>query len=397
MDRSRIGGRSDHKVTARHSRMRRRNRNAVARANVGRSHRDIVRVAVIRRRTTAERDGNGSCGNGPSCGARLNLIIGAEVLRRDRNAVIVHGGARVSRRRSKSCGTRRRSIGHRDRNAVARVNAGNGGNHAVSGRIVNGRAAVVDKRERRTGKANRHGSALDRPSVGVADRDHVVTAPVAGSARNERSRSRIVARSGLAVVTERETYVIRINGVHQTGVDFARRTGLIQTCGHALRGSLINTGKARRIGPSHRYVLCGDLPYAGSFTTVGRNGVIARRGTRDRDRRLIRTNRDMIGRNARACRNGILREHGITGDYVRKAHGSTVLRSRVVNFVRRGPATQHKGARADRIRTTCRSEDVSVIGNVPCKDVCSIRAYVLLNVITDKRAIGRTVHVDDGA
>ena len=82
--------RGEREIRARHAVMRRRNGDAIARDNVRRIQRDalrglIVRAATIRR----EGDIDSPRRDGPGSGSRRHLVIGAEVLRRDADAVII--------------------------------------------------------------------------------------------------------------------------------------------------------------------------------------------------------------------------------------------------------------------------------------------------------------------
>ena len=399
-------------IVTRHAVVRGGDRHVVAADYVGRSKSDGVRRLVVNHSRRARKgNGDGPCRDGPSCGGGFDLVVCAKVLRRHADAVVANVGRAVGHRLRLSSAGRsgRRKVrdgnvcsAKHDRNAVARIDAGNDHVHAVRDLVVHHAARIVSKGKGRAacvvsgeGQADRR--AFNGPSVATANGDRVVRSPVAGSACDQRCGSGIVARSDLGVVQDREIHVRSVVCVNLARGFGACRSRLVKGCANALRRRLIDAGKAGRIGPSYRNVLCGDVPFAGSGATD--QGVVAGRRTGDGHRGRISTDVDRLAVRqaaARRSKGNELRENGIARNDVGKRQGRAVLLRRIVNHVSGRPSDRIDGdlTRGDRVGLTTRCKHVSRIGfiRIACGDVRGIIAYVRLHVVRKQSAVVRAVN-----
>ena len=151
--------RGEREIRARHAVMRRRNGDAIARDNVRRIQRDalrglIVRAATIRREGDIDRPRR----DGPGSGSRRHLVIGAEVLRRDADAVIIdvrrEVALRINRRGAfgrihREGSGRKICTAEAEGDGITRANIRDAERYAVRDLIIGHAARILRQGERR--------------------------------------------------------------------------------------------------------------------------------------------------------------------------------------------------------------------------------------------------------
>ena len=391
--------------------MRCRNGDAIARDDVRRIQRDalrglIVRAASIRR----EGDIDSPRRDGPRSGSRRHLVIGAEVLRRDADAVIIDVRRivtlRIDRRgalgRAHREGCRRKiRAAEGERHGIARADVRDAERYAVRDLIIDHAARIVRQGERRArfiirDELDGDRRTLDRPSEGRAVRDRVITAAIARNALVQADRRFIAARirRGMRARAVRQSHIGSIRRIDFARGFLARRAvRAVESRRHALRRLVI--GEGGYIIPSDRDRFRRDIPSAGGQART-RELIVHSRRRGDAYRGRIRANmeRQTVRQAARRRREGILREDGVALDHAREGSRCAVSRRRIIGEIALRPRGQAERHFRDGEGFACRRKSVRGARRIARKDIRGVRARIHLNVIREEAAIIASVDRD---